>query len=102
MPQRIGPYRLVRMIGEAGMGTVFLGERDDETYKKRVALTVMRHGEATGLLERRLKAERDLTSRAGSTKDAAQSAAALVPRRTLTAGITRTTCSSGSPRAPLP
>lgn len=56
MPQRIGPYRLVRMIGEAGMGTVFLGERDDETYKKRVALTVMRHGEATGLLERRLKA----------------------------------------------
>ncbi|MBA3558421.1 MAG: serine/threonine protein kinase [Gemmatimonadaceae bacterium] len=38
----IGPYRMVREIGRGGMGVVYLAERDDDHYRKRVALKVVR------------------------------------------------------------
>jgi serine/threonine protein kinase/tetratricopeptide (TPR) repeat protein len=40
----IGPYRLVQVIGEGGMGTVWLAERADEHFEKRVAIKLLRHG----------------------------------------------------------
>ena len=41
---RIGPYRLVRVLGHGGMGKVFLGIRDDESFHKRVAIKVLKRG----------------------------------------------------------
>ncbi len=36
-----GPYRVLSEVGWGGMGTVYLAERADDQYKKRVALKVM-------------------------------------------------------------
>lgn len=42
--QRVGPYRLVRVLGQGGMGTVYLAERDDGQFRRRVALKIVRGG----------------------------------------------------------
>ena len=38
---RFGPYRILRELGRGGMGAVYLAERSDEQYEKRVALKVL-------------------------------------------------------------
>jgi tetratricopeptide (TPR) repeat protein len=35
---RVGPYRLVRSLGEGGMAEVWLAERDDGAFKRQVAI----------------------------------------------------------------
>lgn len=40
----IDKYKLVDLIGRGGMGTVYLAERDDDTYKSRVAIKILRRG----------------------------------------------------------
>jgi serine/threonine-protein kinase len=42
--ERIGAYRLIRTLGEGGMGTVYLGARDDDQYQRMVAIKVLRAG----------------------------------------------------------
>jgi Tol biopolymer transport system component/serine/threonine protein kinase len=44
MPARVGPYRIERLIGEGGMGTVYLADRDDGEFDQRVALKLVRRG----------------------------------------------------------
>src|SRR5688572_23786690 len=44
VPDHIGPYRVEREIGRGGMGVVYLAERDDPTFRQRVALKVVRAG----------------------------------------------------------
>ncbi|WP_405088880.1 hypothetical protein [Microbispora sp. NBC_01389] len=39
-PRQVGPYRLVRRLGEGGMGVVYLGEAPDGT---RVAVKLLHH-----------------------------------------------------------
>jgi len=42
--QAIGPYTLVREIGHGGMGTVWLGRRNDGRYEGEVAIKFLRSG----------------------------------------------------------
>ncbi|MEM7052593.1 MAG: serine/threonine-protein kinase [Acidobacteriota bacterium] len=58
--QRLGPYRLIRQLGEGGMGLVFLAERDDQGFERRVALKVLRSGLQGDEMARRLRRERQI------------------------------------------
>ncbi|HUA62981.1 MAG TPA: serine/threonine-protein kinase [Verrucomicrobiae bacterium] len=60
-PERIGPYRVVSEIGRGGMGAVYLAERADEQYQRRVAIKVVRGGAASpSELARRFRMERQI------------------------------------------
>ena len=58
-PDRIGPWRIVRAIGQGGMGDVYLGERADGQFEQRAALKVIQHG-TPGLVRRFLEERRIL------------------------------------------
>jgi len=55
----VGPYRLLRPIGEGGMGAVWLAERADGTLKRKVALKLPRLAWAQDLAARMAR-ERDI------------------------------------------
>lgn len=55
----VGPYRLLRPIGEGGMGSVWLAERADGVLKRTVALK-RPHVSWVGTLAERMAQERDI------------------------------------------
>ena len=57
---RIGPYRMLRLLGEGGMSRVYLAVRDDDEYQKLVALKVIRHSADREDLLRRFRTERQI------------------------------------------
>ncbi|MEM8933230.1 MAG: serine/threonine-protein kinase, partial [Acidobacteriota bacterium] len=59
-PERLGPYRVIEEIGRGGLGTVYLGERDDAQFRMQVAIKVVRPEMRTPELERRLRRERQI------------------------------------------
>ncbi|MDX1578057.1 MAG: serine/threonine-protein kinase, partial [Gemmatimonadota bacterium] len=60
---RVGPYRLVRLLGEGGMGRVYLAERAGEDFEQRVAIKMVRPGwHARELYARFLRERRILAS----------------------------------------
>ncbi len=60
---RIGPYRLDRLIGEGGMGQVWLAMRADGLYERKVALKLLRPGLADPRLRQRFDREREILAR---------------------------------------
>lgn len=49
LDQKIGPYGLISLIGQGGMGTVWLGERSDGRFERRVAIKFLRFVTPSGL-----------------------------------------------------
>jgi serine/threonine protein kinase/tetratricopeptide (TPR) repeat protein len=56
----IGPYRIVQVIGEGGMGMVYQAVRVDDLYRKLVALKVVRRGMYSGVAIRKFETERHI------------------------------------------
>lgn len=58
--QQFGAYRIIKEIGRGGMGTVYLAERADEQYLKRVALKLIKRGMDTDSVLKRFQNERQI------------------------------------------
>ncbi|MHC4447364.1 MAG: serine/threonine protein kinase, partial [Planctomycetota bacterium] len=56
--ERVGSYRVIRELARGGMGVVYLGE--DERFKRRVAIKVVKRGMDTEAVLRRFDLERQL------------------------------------------
>ena len=61
--RQIGPYRLVRLIAQGGMGAVHLAERLDDLLGLPVALKLLPHGFASSDLVARFQVERRILAR---------------------------------------
>jgi len=57
LPEQLGSYKILDLLGEGGMGTVFLAEQQ-EPVRRRVALKVVRAGMAARDVLARFEAER--------------------------------------------
>ena len=58
--RRVGPYRITREIGRGGMGIVFQAVRDDDEYRKTVALKIAPWWRDLELLRERFRHERQI------------------------------------------
>ena len=56
----LGPYRLIKPLGQGGMSVVWLAERDDGQIRRQVALKMPHAGPGQTLLAERLRRERDI------------------------------------------
>ena len=56
--KRIGAYRILREIGRGGMAVVYLAERADEQFRKRVAIKMLHPGTNKDEILRRFRNER--------------------------------------------
>lgn len=56
--ERFGPWRVVERIGAGGMGVVYLAERADGSFDRKVALKVLRPGMESEAMQERFLLER--------------------------------------------
>lgn len=59
----IGPYKLQKLLGEGGMGSVYLAVREVDGYSMRVALKIMRVTAMSEYSLRRFRMERQILAR---------------------------------------
>ncbi len=62
-PERIGVFRLGRLLGRGGMGTVYEAERGDGLFEQRVAIKMLASQRWSDELEHRFRAERRILAR---------------------------------------
>ena len=56
--RKLGAYRILRVIGSGGMAVVYLGERDDDAFRKLVAIKMVRPGPGGVEIYHRFRNER--------------------------------------------
>ena len=56
----IGSYKIISEIGRGGMGTVYLAERDDRQFTRRVAVKLIKRGMDTDFVVQRFRNERQI------------------------------------------
>ena len=61
--QTVGPYTLISQIGEGGMGSVWLAERNDGRFERQVAVKFLRVAVAGRGGEQRFKREGSILGR---------------------------------------
>ncbi|MGE0127868.1 MAG: tetratricopeptide repeat protein [Blastocatellales bacterium] len=57
---RIGPYRITRLIGRGGMGAVYEAVRDDDQFQQQVAIKLIRSGMDSDFAHERFVRERQI------------------------------------------
>jgi serine/threonine protein kinase len=57
---RIGTYKVIRKLGHGGMGAVYLALRDDDEFKKQVAIKLVKRGMDTEFILSRFRHERQI------------------------------------------
>jgi serine/threonine protein kinase len=58
--QTIGHYKISKLIGTGGMGAVYLAQRADQQYEKRVAIKLLKRGMDTDSVLRHFRNERQI------------------------------------------
>jgi eukaryotic-like serine/threonine-protein kinase len=58
--RRVGPYRIQKLLGRGGMGAVFLANRDDDQFRKNVALKLLRFDTDDPAILARFRNERQI------------------------------------------
>jgi len=61
--EEIGPYRLERLLGQGGMGAVYLASREVDGFPMRVALKLIRMSVLNDYVHRRFRMERQILAR---------------------------------------
>lgn len=56
----IGPYHVVKLLGQGGMGAVYLAERADAEFYRQVALKIVRRGMDSNFVLKRFRVERQI------------------------------------------
>jgi tetratricopeptide (TPR) repeat protein/tRNA A-37 threonylcarbamoyl transferase component Bud32 len=57
---RVGPHRILAILGQGGMSTVYRAEREDSQYQQTVAIKVLQHAALHPRLRSRLHSERHI------------------------------------------
>ena len=57
---RVGVYEIVELLGHGGMGEVYLAERNDDQFRQRVAIKIVKAGMGTQEVLRRFHYERQI------------------------------------------
>ena len=58
--RRIGPYLLIEVVGEGGMGVVYRAVRADHVFNKQVAIKLVKRGLDIDFVHRRFRHERQV------------------------------------------
>jgi tetratricopeptide (TPR) repeat protein len=58
--RRIGPYKIISLLGHGGMGSVYKAVRIDAEFDKQVAIKIVRQGMDTGFIKERFLQERQI------------------------------------------